>query len=223
MVGLRVISFIFLFLLSFLVLAYQREVQSEFLCPYPYIKVKVKRALDGDTVLLENGEKLRYPGINAPELHSSSGSPEPYAEEAFNRNRELTESKEFCLEKALKERDRYGRLLGELYFSNGTSVSEILVSEGLALVCYFEGSGQFFERLLPVQRKALEKRIGLFSFLERPSSQNLFIGNKKSRRIHHPYSEKAKRIKEKTIFKNLEEALKEGYCPSREEKDLFFK
>lgn len=196
--------------------------QASFECPSSLIKVKVKRTIDGDTVELENGEKLRYAGINALELHTESGKPEPFAKEAYLRNKELTEGKTFCLEKALRERDRYGRLLGELYFPNGTSVSEILVSEGLALVCYFEGSGKYFEKYLPIQQKALSERKGLFSYVDRPSSKVNFIGNKNSRRFHHPACGEAKSIKKKVIFKDLEEALKAGYCPSRECTHLIF-
>jgi len=196
--------------------------QSSWACPPPLVKVKVQRAIDGDTVELSGGERLRYAGINSLELHTESGRPEPFALEAYQRNKELTEGKSFCLEKAERERDRYGRLLGELYFSNGTSVSEILVSEGLALVCYYEGSGKFFEKYLSVQQRALTQGKGLFSYVKRPSSKVNFIGNKNSRRFHHPACKEGKSIKRKVIFKDLEEALRAGYCPSRECTNLIF-
>lgn len=191
-------------------------------CKPPLVKVKVKRAIDGDTVELEDGEKLRYAGVNTLELHTPDGRPEPLAKEAYFKNKELTEGKSFCLEKSLRERDRYGRLLGDLYFPNGTSVSEILVSEGLGLVCFYEGSAKFFERLLPIQREALNKRVGLFSYLDKPQAKTNFIGNKKSFRFHHPNCSEARKIKQKVVFNNLEEPLKEGYCPSRECLSLIF-
>lgn len=191
-------------------------------CPAHLQLVKVKKAIDGDTVLLEGGERLRYAGINALELHTSSGIPEPYAEEAYLKNRELTEGKKLCLEIAQRKRDKYGRLLGDLYFENGTSVSEILVSEGLAFVCYYEGSSSFFERLLPIQRKALVTKKNLFSYVDKAQGKSIYIGNKNSRRFHHPACKEGKGIKRKIIFKSLEEALWEGYCPSRECISLIF-
>lgn len=224
----RRIFFLFLFFGLFLFSACKGEglkperTENAFECPSPLIKVKVVRAIDGDTVLLQGGERLRYAGINTLELHTESGKPEPFAREAYLRNKELTEGKSFCLEKALRERDRYGRLLGELYFPNGTSVSEIFISEGLALTCYYEGSGKFYEKYLEVQRKALERRRGLFSYVDKPEAKIEFIGNKNSRRFHHPACKEAKNIKRKIIFKNLEEALRAGYCPSRECIDLIF-
>lgn len=214
-------SSLFLFLFALLLFACTNQAQTgkkeeTFSCPPSQEKVTVKRAIDGDTVELEGGEKLRYAAINSLELHTESGKPEPFAKEAYLRNKELTEGKSFCLEKAVRERDRYGRLLGELYFPNGTSVSELLLSEGLALLCHYEGSGKIFERLLVTQRKALSERKGLFSYVDKPEAKVNFIGNKHSKRFHHPQCAEAKNIKRKIIFKNLEEALYEGYCPSRE-------
>lgn len=194
----------------------------EIYCPDAFEPVRVVKVLDGDTVVLENGEKLRYAGINALELHTESGIPEPFAKEAYERNRELTEGKVLCFERALRERDRYGRLLGDLYYPNGTSVSEILVSEGLAFVCYYEGSGNYYQKLLPLQRKALKARKNLFSYVDKPQGKINYLGNKKSRRFHHPECSSSKGIKGKIIFKNLEEAFWEGYCPSRECTYLIF-
>lgn len=191
-------------------------------CDPPLVKVRVKKALDGDTVLLDNGDRLRYAGINALELQGVDGKPEPFALEAYQRNRELTEGKTFCLEKASRERDRYGRALGDLLLPNGTSISAILISEGLALVCYYEGSASFFDRLLPVQIEALNRRIGLFSMVDREEAKISLVGNRASKRFHHPACSEAKRVKKKVFFKDLESALREGYCPSKEcAKDLF--
>ncbi|MCS7149565.1 MAG: thermonuclease family protein [Caldimicrobium sp.] len=191
-------------------------------CDPPLVKVEVKKALDGDTVLLDSGDRLRYAGINALELQGVDGKPEPFALKAYQRNKELTEGKTFCLEKASRERDRYGRTLGDLLLPNGTSISAILISEGLALVCYYEGSATFFERLLPVQIEALNRRIGLFSMVDKKEAKISFIGNRASKRFHHPSCSEAKRVKKKVLFKDLESALREGYCPSREcAKDLF--
>ncbi|MFN3407073.1 MAG: thermonuclease family protein [Caldimicrobium sp.] len=218
---------IFLFLIFFSGCKgqYKREKPQEresIVCPQGMEPVKVLRVIDGDTVELEGSKRLRYAGINALELHTETGQPEPYAREAYLRNKELVEGKTLCFEKALRERDRYGRLLGDLYFPNGTSISEILVSEGLAMVCYYEGSGKFFDRLLPIQRKAIAERKNLFSYIENPQGKLNYIGNKKSRRFHHPQCKEARKIKSKVIFKDLEEALKEGYCPSRECSNLIF-
>lgn len=186
------------------------------------LKVKVKNVIDGDTVVLETGERLRYAAINAPEIHTDSGTPQPFAFEAYKLNKELTEGKILYFEPALRKRDRYGRLLGELYFENGTAVSEILVREGLAFVCYYPGSGKYYEKYLLLQKEAIKKRRGIFSFLVKEPQNIIYIGNRKSKRFHHPDCLFAKKIKRKIYFKSIEEALLNGYCPSRECFDLIF-
>ncbi len=178
-------------------------------------KVKVIKVIDGDTVILNIGEKLRYAGINTLELHTKTGKPQPFAKEAYKLNKKLTEGKTLYLELGLRERDRYGRLLGELYFENGTSVSEILVKKGLALVCYYPGNVKYYEKYLPFQREALKKRKGIFSLLDKIKQAPYYIGNKKSKRFHHPACPEGRYIKRKIIFSSLEEAFYKGYCPCR--------
>lgn len=42
----------------------------------------LKRVNDGDTLILENGERVRILGLNAPEISSRFGEAEPLGEEA---------------------------------------------------------------------------------------------------------------------------------------------
>ncbi len=186
------------------------------------LKVKVEKAIDGDTVILEGGERLRYAGIDTTELYPQEGFSQPFAKEAYNLNKALTEGKILYLELSLRKRDKYGRLLGELYFENGTSVSEILVREGLAFVCYYEGSAKYYEKYFPLQKEAIKKRKGIFSLLNHEPKNIIYIGNKNSKRFHHPDCPGAKKIKRKVYFKSLESALLKGYCPSRECFNLIF-
>ncbi len=199
-----------------------QEPKTSINCPKGTEQVKVKKVIDGDTVELERGEKLRYAGINTLELHTESGSPEPFALRAFQKNKELVEGKEVCLRRNLREKDHYGRLLGELYFPNGTSVSSILVKEGLALVCYYEGSGELYQELLPYQREAIKNKVGLFSNLDK-APPGPYYGNRKSKRLHHPLCSKDVHPKRMILFKSLEEGLAEGYCPVRTCNVYFFK
>ncbi len=212
----KIITFpkiLFLICLSFIILSCKKNSAE---LTTGLIKVKVVKAVDGDTVLLENGEKIRYAGINTLERKTLSEKSEPFAEEAYQLNKKLTEGKILLLELSLKERDIYGRLLGELYLENGTSVSEILVKNGLALVCYYPGNAKYYEKYLPLQREALKQKIGIFSLVDNFPKNYTLIGNKNSKRFHLSSCEEVKKIKKKRFFKNLEEAFFEGYCPSRE-------
>jgi len=84
----------------------------------------VKEVIDGDTIILENGQKIRYIGINAPEMPNGC-----FAQEATDKNKELVEGKKVRLEKDISEIDSYGRLLRYAYLIEEDS--EIFINEDL--------------------------------------------------------------------------------------------
>jgi len=88
----------------------------------------VKRVVDGDTVELENGEKVRYIGIDTPETLDPRKPIQCFGKEAAEKNRELVEGKRIRLEKDVMERDKYNRLLKYIYVSAGESEPEIFVN-----------------------------------------------------------------------------------------------
>jgi len=93
--------------------------------------VKVKRVVDGDTIELESGQKVRYIGIDTPESVDPGKPVECFSEEATKKNRDLVEGKEIRLETDVSEKDRYGRLLRYVWI-NDSLINEILVREGFA-------------------------------------------------------------------------------------------
>jgi micrococcal nuclease len=89
--------------------------------------VYVTRVIDGDTIVLSNGNHVRYIGIDCPEMDTE----EPFAREATQANRDIVEGKIVRLEKDTSETDRYGRLLRYVYIGN-KFVNLELVRLGLA-------------------------------------------------------------------------------------------
>jgi len=69
-------------------------------------KAKVKRVVDGDTVVLENGSIVRYVGITAPENN------ETFEKESTEENRKLVEGKTVSLEYDNYRGDKFGKNLG---------------------------------------------------------------------------------------------------------------
>lgn len=92
---------------------------------------KVTRIIDGDTIELENGQKIRYIGIDTPETVAPNKPEGCFGKDAANKNRELVENKYVRLEKDVNETDRYGRLLRYVYVDN-IFVNEYLVRQGYA-------------------------------------------------------------------------------------------
>ncbi len=98
----------------------------------------VLRAVDGDTIELEGGERIRYIGIDTPE--STGGKDDCYGQEAADRNAELVEGKKVDIEYDVECTDRYDRLLA--YISvNGDEINRRLVAEGYACTLFIEPNG----------------------------------------------------------------------------------
>ncbi len=91
-------------------------------------RVLVRRVIDGDTIELASGERVRYIGIDAPEERPTR---EPLAREATKANRGLVEGRYVFLVSGVQDRDRHGRLL-RYVFVDGILVEADLVREGLA-------------------------------------------------------------------------------------------
>ena len=92
----------------------------------PDLIARVVRVIDGDTVVLEGGEHLRYLGIDTPELN------ECYGREAFLFNADLVKGKTLALYFDRQKRDRYHRLLAYAFLEDGTFVNVWLVRQGYA-------------------------------------------------------------------------------------------
>ncbi|GIW62292.1 MAG: hypothetical protein KatS3mg090_1002 [Patescibacteria group bacterium] len=122
---------------------------------------KVVEVIDGDTIVLENGEKVRYIGIDTPELNTERGDPECFALEAKKANERLVLGKKVKLEKDVSERDKYGRLLRYVYVED-IFVNEYLVREGYAKAVSFPPDVKYQERFLQAERQAREKNKGLW-------------------------------------------------------------
>jgi len=67
---------------------------------------KVVKVIDGDTIKLENGEVVRYIGIDTPETVHPSKPIQCFGKEASDKNKELVEGKLVKLEKDITNRDK---------------------------------------------------------------------------------------------------------------------
>ena len=125
----------------------------------------VSRVIDGDTIELENGEKVRYIGIDTPELKGRDGK-ECFADRAKQANTRLVEGKIVRLEKDVSEKDRYGRLLRYVYVSlDGEEllVNNWLVENGYAYAASFPPDVAKQELFSSAQTRAREENKGLWN------------------------------------------------------------
>ncbi len=170
---------------------------------------KVKSIKDGDTIILGNGEEVRYIGIDTPERS------QPYFEEAKEFNRKMVEGKRIFLEYDQEKRDRYFRILAYVWVDS-LLVNAELLKKGLASVYIHPANSKYRNRFCSLQTQARKAKIGLWS-LPVIEKEEYYLGNKRSFRFHRPNCEKALQIAEnnKVVFKTREEALDSCYSPCR--------
>ncbi|MEN5140106.1 thermonuclease family protein [Pseudomonas juntendi] len=106
-------------------------------CPLPDRpqQVMVRAVVDGDTLRLVDGRRVRLIGINAPEIGRKGRTSEPYAEAAKRRLQALVKGSDgrVGLVPGVESKDKYGRTLAHVYGPNGDNLEAQLLREGLGL------------------------------------------------------------------------------------------
>lgn len=125
----------------------------------------VVRVVDGDTIHVRIGgrvEKVRYIGVNTPELHHPTRREEPGGRQAHAANRRLVEGKRVRLDLDVQSRDRYGRMLAYVWIGE-TMVNAELIRLGFAQVMTVPPNVRHQALFLKLQRAAREAGRGLWA------------------------------------------------------------
>ncbi len=137
----------------------------------------VERVVDGDTILLSNGIRVRLMGIDTPETVKPRSEVEPFGPEAtaFTKQAIAQNGNRVFIRLDCDRFDKYGRNLAFIYLgeSDGEDVvllNEELVRAGLAkAIMTFNYSMSIKKRLYKAQKEAIENRRGIWSL---PENQN---------------------------------------------------
>lgn len=98
----------------------------------------VARVIDGDTIELASGERIRYLMVNTPE--TTGGKNECYGANAVQFNRDLVEGKTVTLSYDQECTDRFDRTLA--YVSvNGQEVNTLMIERGYACLLHIPPNG----------------------------------------------------------------------------------
>jgi micrococcal nuclease len=135
----------------------------------------VSRVIDGDTIKLSNGERVRLIGIDTPEAYYSdkmardsrrSGEDiktiEAMGRKASEFTKSLVKGKRVRLEYDVDRYDRYGRTLAYVYLEDGTFVNAKIVEAGYAQVMTIPPNVKHADYFLELQRKARADNRGLW-------------------------------------------------------------
>ena len=125
--------------------------------------IQVVRVVDGDTVELINGERLRYIGIDTPEEVDARKPVQCFAYQAAEENRRLVEGKNITFQKDVSTYDKYGRWLGFVYLEDGTFVNLELVKNGYAFAYPYPPDISKSDIFRDAQAYAREHSLGLWA------------------------------------------------------------
>ena len=98
----------------------------------------VARAIDGDTIELDDGTRVRYLLVDTPE--STNGATDCFGENAHRFNEDLVVGRTVQLDYDVECTDRYDRLLAYVTV-DGTEVNSLLVEQGYACVLHIPPNG----------------------------------------------------------------------------------
>ena len=179
--------------------------------------VSVKWVDDGDTILLTDGRRVRYIGINAPEVaHAKYGQQaEPFGNKALEANKALVYGKKVRLEFDREVKDHYGRLLAYVYLGDGRCVNLEMINTGWAYVLYKKPNDRHDRLLVETQRRAMKAGVGIWGQWKESGEE--IIGNRHSRRFHLKRCPESGKIhpKNRIPFASEWEAYWQGYAPSK--------
>ena len=142
---------------------------------YDYSNILVTRAVDGDTLVLENNERVRLIGIDTPEIHESnklnrdaqrSGQDvetiKKLGRRSYEFTKKLVEGKRVRLEFDVERFDKYKRILAYVYLEDGTFVNAKIVQDGYASLMTYPPNVKYVDLFLKLYKEARQNRRGLW-------------------------------------------------------------
>lgn len=202
----------------------------------------VRRVIDGDTIELTDGRKVRYIGLNTPETKHPTKGVEWYGKEAAAFNKKLVEGKRVSLEFDVQKKDRYGRLLAYVFVPLSTVrklpefkdlkeketprifVNAELVRLGYAQVMTIPPNVKHQKLFLKLQREARAAKHGFWGKSPEEAKEPKvsedergYVASRKSEVFHVVPCSHANRIKpsNRIYFETRKEAIESGRRPCK--------
>jgi micrococcal nuclease len=148
---------------------------------YSSEQVLVERVVDGDTLVIAGGDRVRLIGVDTPETHHPTKPAQPFGQEAFAFTRRMTEGKQVVLRFDPGEtKDRYGRTLAYVYV-DGQFLNEVLIRQGLArALTNYPFSSEMKARFRAVEAQAKAAKRGVWSLPQSPFDVTSKASSKKA-------------------------------------------
>jgi len=139
----------------------------------------VQRVIDGDTIELNNGKRVRYIGVDTPELRRRINGqwtyrPQRLAEEAREFNQRLVDGKRVRLEYDQERMDRYQRELAYIYVGD-LFVNAELIRSGYARAVLHPPNLKYSTLFLRLQKEAKNQQKGVWASGRKAWQANLSV------------------------------------------------
>lgn len=176
------------------------------------------KVVDGDTIYLDNGKKIRFVGVNTPER----------GVEGYITSKNFVQK--LCLNKKVgididdsKGTDRYGRTLA-VVIVDGKNVNEMLLKEGLAEIMYMPPSefnpfdwGTSSTHVDTIHSSSSTSPTHTSTKYTSSSDSAKYIGNANSGKFHNSGCKAIRKMSEhnKIFFSSRNDAVNQGYTPCK--------
>lgn len=198
---------------------YHDKSNSDILKKYSKTDCKVEetavctKVVDGDTIYLDNGKKVRFVGVNTPER----------GVEGYIASKNFVQK--FCLNKKIgldidnsKHSDKYGRTLA-VVIVDGRNLNEMLLKEGLAEVMYIPPS-EFYPYSWAEESTHIANSYNTITHTNKDTSSGSsgkYIGNSNTGKFHETTCKWGRKIAEhnRIYFTNRNDAVSQGYQPCK--------
>jgi micrococcal nuclease len=184
--------------------------------PAPPQAALVVQVVDGDTLVLAGGIKVRVLGIDAPELERDGHPADFLAHKAKAALTELALDRTVSLSYDRLRYDHYGRLLAYVWLSDHNLVNAALVRRGLARVYAIAPNLLYQKDLMTAQQEAIEAQRGVWQELLKQDEPS-YLGNRNTLRLHRPQCPLAAKMAKTNQVRltSLKDAYLQGYSPCR--------
>jgi micrococcal nuclease len=120
------------------------------------------RVIDGDTIELDGGERVRLIGVDTPETVDPRRPVQYFGHEASAFTRRMAEGKDVRMEQDRDRRDQYGRTLAYVYLPDGTFLNAEIIRQGYGHA-YTRFPFRYERQFVALEREARENGRGLWA------------------------------------------------------------
>lgn len=129
--------------------------------------VMVAKVVDGDTIQLKDGRKVRLIGINTPEIGHRGKPSQAFSRQAYNTlSQLLSHNKKIGLAYDQEKKDRYKRVLAYVNLKDGRNIEQILLAKGLAHSLVVPPNDSRINCYRAIENHAQNTRLGIWQLPE---------------------------------------------------------